>query len=195
MRRIKFQTLNEMLEEGDALEQDLLKRALEGEARWGAWRYNPHNLTLEIDSEVSGYPKSDPYYVDLERCNTSAEVLDRLCQVLHTTWCSPEQVGYLLKAVDELAGNLQASMCSCGKDTRIDIKRRLIAIAEQPHAKLLKVNEVADRLRISKLTVYRMVKDGRLKAIRLPIGRHDELRISETEVDGMLEEANPEGKE
>ena len=85
------------------------KQSKMNERRWGAWRYNPDNLTLEIDSKVSG---GNPYYVDLERCSTSSQVLDWLCQLRGKKWCSEEQVGYLLSAIDDLAEGLQSKMCA-----------------------------------------------------------------------------------
>jgi len=105
------------------------------EASWGAWRYNPSNLTLEIDSKVSGYPEGNPYYVDLEQCNTSAEVLDSLCQLLHKSWCPVEQVGYLLKAIDDLVGGLglQSKMCPGGSGKRFDMGKHLRKTANLSH--------------------------------------------------------------
>ena len=93
--------------------------------RWGAWRYNAKNLTLEIDSSISGYPEDDPYYVDLEQCNTSHGVLDWLCQLLGKNWCPVEQVGYLLQAIDDLAGGVQNNILSVGKDSHFDIAEHL----------------------------------------------------------------------
>jgi len=186
MKKMEFKALSEIMLEGEQRKEGLESMAAEGKAKWGAWRYNPDNMTLEIDSKVSGYPEDNPYYVDLERCNTSAKVLDRLCQLLYKEWCPPQQVGYLLKAIDELAGGLQDVMCSCGANLHFDMTKRLRNITKRGAVGLLTVQEVADRLRVRKLTVYRMVKDGRLKAIRLPLGRRGELRISEDEVNRLL---------
>ena len=50
-------------------------------------------------------------------------------------------------------------------------------------ARLLTVNEVADLLRVSRMTVYRLIKEGQLKALR--VGRS--YRLREDDVDPALE--------
>ena len=57
--------------------------------------------------------------------------------------------------------------------------------------KLLKPSEVADTLRLGRLAVYRMIKDEKIKAIRLPNGK---LRIPEEELDRLLGKRSPEEK-
>ena len=49
-------------------------------------------------------------------------------------------------------------------------------------ARLLTVNEVADLLRVSRMTVYRMIKDGEMAAVR--VGRS--YRLREDDVDTYL---------
>jgi len=49
-------------------------------------------------------------------------------------------------------------------------------------ARLLTVNEVADLLRVSRMTVYRLIKEGQLKALR--VGRN--YRLREDDVDEYL---------
>ncbi|MCZ7530932.1 MAG: helix-turn-helix domain-containing protein [Acidimicrobiia bacterium] len=49
--------------------------------------------------------------------------------------------------------------------------------------RLLTVREVADAMRVSPMTVYRLIKSGDLEAIR--VGRH--FRISEGQVQGYLD--------
>ena len=49
-------------------------------------------------------------------------------------------------------------------------------------ARLLTVNEVADLLRVSRMTVYRLIKDGEMAAVR--VGRS--YRLREDDVDTYL---------
>ncbi|HSL12456.1 MAG TPA: helix-turn-helix domain-containing protein [Actinomycetota bacterium] len=49
-------------------------------------------------------------------------------------------------------------------------------------ARLLTVNEVADLLRVSRMTVYRMIKDGDMPAVRVGRG----YRLREDDVDTYL---------
>ena len=51
-------------------------------------------------------------------------------------------------------------------------------------ARLLTVNEVADLLRVSRMTVYRLIKEGDLAALR--VGRS--YRLREDDVDEYLSE-------
>lgn len=45
----------------------------------------------------------------------------------------------------------------------------------EAHAEYLKVREVADGLRVSPLTIYRAIREGRLEAVRL--GGNGPLRV------------------
>ena len=49
-------------------------------------------------------------------------------------------------------------------------------------ARLLTVNEVADLLRVSRMTVYRMIKEGEMPAVRVGRG----YRLREDDVDTYL---------
>jgi len=73
--------------------------------KWGPWRYDARLLSLTHTARR--------YEVDLEQCNTSAEILDWLCQVSQRSWCSREDAGYLLAALDALL-DPQAHVCSGG---------------------------------------------------------------------------------
>jgi len=52
--------------------------------------------------------------------------------------------------------------------------------------RLLTVNEVAKELRISARTLYLWIKQGRIKAIKLPSGK---LRIESSELERILKES------
>ena len=71
--------------------------------RWGQWRYNQENLTLEFidrDRETD----SNPYYVDLEQSASASDILDWILQLSQKGWTRPEDIGHLVEAFDELAG-------------------------------------------------------------------------------------------
>jgi excisionase family DNA binding protein len=48
--------------------------------------------------------------------------------------------------------------------------------------RLLTVAETAERLRVSRWTIYRLVESGKLPAIKLGSGRMSPIRVSETEL-------------
>ncbi len=49
--------------------------------------------------------------------------------------------------------------------------------------KLLKPSEAAEILSLRKLTIYRWIKAGKIKAVRLPDGR---LRVAESELEKIV---------
>jgi len=70
---------------------------------WGKWIFNAENRTIE-------YITPEHYYIDLDRCRSAAAVLDCLAQVSMKTWCSAEDAGNLLRALDDIL-HLQRTMC------------------------------------------------------------------------------------
>ena len=58
----------------------------------------------------------------------------------------------------------------------------------QSRARLLTVQEVADQLRVSTMTVYRLIKGGELRAMR--VGKS--FRLREEDVDAYLSKAYTE---
>lgn len=52
------------------------------------------------------------------------------------------------------------------------------------------VPEVADELRVSRMTVYRRIHDGELKAVRIGRG----LRVAEKDLSALIERAYGEGE-
>lgn len=73
------------------------------------WKLNEAGLALELYDQ-NGHQE---YWVDLERCRTSAEVLDWIVQVAGKNFGSDRVIGALVCAMDRLM-NLQLNMCSGG---------------------------------------------------------------------------------
>jgi hypothetical protein len=72
----------------------------------GEWIYNCNDLTLWLTVQ--------PHYeVDLERCNTSAQVLDWIAQVAGKIWATDKIVGALVRKLDEVL-YLQKNFCPGG---------------------------------------------------------------------------------
>jgi len=87
------------------------------DARWRGWRLDARTyvLSLVVDDRVL-------YEVDLERCASSAEVLDWLVQVTNKTWVRGAHgalvVGGLVRALRDVL-DPQTHLCSFGHDRRI----------------------------------------------------------------------------
>jgi len=87
-----------------------------GNVKWGQWEYDPKFLVLSHG--LTGYE------VDLERCGTSAQTLDWIAQISHKTWSSAEDVGQLVKAMDELL-HFQSRLCGSGVPRTMDVAKHL----------------------------------------------------------------------
>jgi hypothetical protein len=68
---------------------------LYGGKRWGVWKFNARNLTLEW---VGGYG----YYIDLEEIDSSCEMLDWLFHIAEKTDVDESIVGDLVLAFEEI---------------------------------------------------------------------------------------------
>ncbi|HWC38370.1 MAG TPA: hypothetical protein VG476_07565 [Acidimicrobiales bacterium] len=80
--------------------------------RWGSWTFDRRTMTLDF-APYSG--RAYEYSVLLDKCITCAQVLDSIAQVAGKTWATPEVVGDLVAALDDLLG-LQTNYCSNGVD-------------------------------------------------------------------------------
>lgn len=83
---------------------------------WGTWQYNEKRLTLTY----SGY-NHYRYEIDLEECDTSAEVLDHIFQVQTKAWASSQVLGDLVIALSCIL-QPQATLCSNGAGKQLDVK-------------------------------------------------------------------------
>jgi hypothetical protein len=90
---------------------------------WGQWTFDENHLAL--------MHADPPYRIDLERCTTSAEVLDWIAQVAGKLWATAADVGDLVRALDDVLG-LQANICGAGKEHVIVDVRAVITRHRQP---------------------------------------------------------------
>lgn len=73
------------------------------------WRYAPKTGTLDY-RDADG---TELYWIPLERCRTSAEVLDWIAQVAGKAWADDACLAGLVRAFDETL-DLQGSLCGSG---------------------------------------------------------------------------------
>ena len=76
---------------------------------WGGWRYESGTAVLALYDEAGRFL----YEVDLERCDTSAALLDWIIQVSGKIFATDRVVAGLIRALDDLL-NPQATLCSFG---------------------------------------------------------------------------------
>ena len=96
-----------------------------GPPRWRGWRLLPEVPALEYeDHEVQGYR------VDLDRMDTSAEMLDWIFQIYGKPWGGgiAALLGFVT-AVDDVL-NPQANLCSHGVDRPFTPERLRARVAE-----------------------------------------------------------------
>ena len=84
---------------------------------WGGWLYQKENLTLQFVPRDGHWW----YEVDLEKCVSSAAILDRIFQIRskREDLVSAEDIGHLVAALDDLL-HPQANVCSFGLDSQFD---------------------------------------------------------------------------
>ena len=63
---------------------------------WGSWHFDPRTLTLI--SEPSGY------WVPIRDCWDHQSVLRWIAHVRQKSWCTPEDLGQFVAALDDLVG-------------------------------------------------------------------------------------------
>jgi hypothetical protein len=76
------------------------------------WYLNRRLVALYFGDPASG---CWAYEIDLERCRTSAEVLDWIVQVSSKSWASDATVGELVRALADVL-DPQATLCSFGRE-------------------------------------------------------------------------------
>jgi hypothetical protein len=89
--------------------------------RWSNWQFDAHAMTLH-------HVGHDQWRIDLHRCVDGAHILDWIAAAQGKGWCSDEDMGSLVRALDELF-NLHTA-CGGGQNHAIDpaesIRLRLV---------------------------------------------------------------------
>ncbi len=87
---------------------------------WAGWQYESQTLVLAFYEEGRW-----TYEVDLERCTTSAEVLDWIMQVASKTWATDAVIAGLVRALRDLL-EPQGTLCSFGQERGpLDVRKQL----------------------------------------------------------------------
>ena len=73
--------------------------------QWGIWRLEKYNWTLVHTGEGKGYE------IDLEKMNTTGQMLDWIFQMSKKAWVTRQDIGDLVKALDDIF-DPQRNLCS-----------------------------------------------------------------------------------
>ena len=102
-----------------------MKQAMSASLKVGDWTYDERTLVVRYQEGTS-----HEYEVDLEKCLTSAEMLDWIFQFGKKRWASRASIGDLVKILNRLL-HPQRNLCSWGKERGPlpdgDALRKLIA--------------------------------------------------------------------
>ena len=99
LRRLRLRTAAQILDGAEHTPHD-----------WGPWRLDPQWYVLVRD---------DPRYeIDLEKCTSSAHVLDWIMQINGKTWGDHATIAGLVHAFDDLL-HPQSTLCSFGQPTKL----------------------------------------------------------------------------
>lgn len=89
-----------------------------GTVRWGRWRYVPDARVVALYDDDGIWL----YEVDLERMRDSATILDPIMQVAKKKLIPAEDLGWLVKCLNELL-HPQEVACSWGHSTTFDVAK------------------------------------------------------------------------
>lgn len=81
------------------------------------WKFDAKAISLVFEPGESG--DGYDYDIDLEKCTSSAEVLDWIAQVAQKSWVDDAALGSLVRKLDRLL-DLQATLCGGGEDHQLD---------------------------------------------------------------------------
>lgn len=92
--------------------------------RWDVWRLDATNY--QLGAYIRG---AYDYWVDLERCTTSAETLDWIIQIAEKSWATADVLAGLVHAFNDLI-RPQATLCGMGQSKQLS-KRHLRSLVDQ----------------------------------------------------------------
>src|ERR1700691_1366124 len=92
--------------------------------RWGKWKLDRVRRAIYYDGPQD-------YWFPLAQTNNSAEVLDWIVQLHEKSWATPEDIGNLVAALDDIF-DLQNNICGCGIDHRFDAKEHVAKLFNTP---------------------------------------------------------------
>ncbi len=93
---------------------------------WGPWHLEIHNQVLGV-LLLKGL---NTYEIPLDECVDSASILDSITQISGKTWASREMVGHLVKALDDLSGGMQGTVCGSGQNRSFDLNDLVLSVRD-----------------------------------------------------------------
>lgn len=133
--------------------------------QWGPWKFEQATRRLALYGEGDRWR----YEIDLERCKTAVEILDWLAQVAGKSWATPDMLGWLLLALNELL-SLQGNYCGCGIE-RGPRPATVVAVGERARAEfdLAHESEWRDPDGLTHVGTYVALEPERLRHIKTAI--------------------------
>ncbi len=86
-------TLKELFAAGEEDDRKRLARR-----QWGRWKLDTETLELAFEERRGRFL----YFIDLERMSSSAAMLDWIIQVHKKNWCTIEDTGHLVAALQDI---------------------------------------------------------------------------------------------
>ncbi|MFF0099787.1 hypothetical protein ACFYO8_10675 [Micromonospora sp. NPDC005257] len=99
---------------GDLIDEDERTTWADLARNWGGWQLDVEHHVLVLRDPTG----REWYDIDLEGCVTSAQVLDRICQVKAKLWSADVVVAGLVRALDDILGP-QERLCSWGRSMKL----------------------------------------------------------------------------
>lgn len=92
--------------------------------QWGKWK-------LDRARRVIYYDGRHDYWFSLAQMNNSTEVLDWIVHLHEKKWATPEDIGNLVAALDDIF-DLQNNLCGCGIEHRFNAREHLAMLFPAP---------------------------------------------------------------
>ena len=97
-----------MTDFGDPDAWNIPSRLTQADGHWGPWVLDRKTLTITCED----------YEIDLERIDTSGEMLDFIMQIARKSWATDEVLANLVRALNDIV-EPQAHLCSGGSQKTI----------------------------------------------------------------------------
>ena len=85
--------------------------------QWGKWKLDRARRAIYYDGPQD-------YWFSLAQMNNSTEVLDWIVHLHEEKWATPEDIGNLVAALDDIF-DLQNNICGCGIEHRFNAREHL----------------------------------------------------------------------
>jgi hypothetical protein len=94
---------------------------------WGPWKLGGRNALFCYDP--TGKFDNPVYWIDLERMNSSAQVLEKICDIATKNWATADILANLVWALEDIF-DPQRNLCADGEDIPFNAEAHLARLVD-----------------------------------------------------------------